>query len=313
MKNYTVKKKGNIKERFVNEMKKNWILYAMLVPVILYFVIFKFMPMYGVQLAFKDYNAKLGITGSEWVGLEHFQRFMKSYNFKNLLKNTLTLSVYNLITSFPLAILFALLLNYLRNLRLKKLVQMVSYAPHFISTVVICGMLTLFLAPNTGIFNIIIELFGGEQINFLGNPDYFKHIYTWSGVWQSIGWNSIIYISALAGVDATMHEAAIVEGATIWQRMWYIDLPSIKPTIAMLLILQMGTLMNVGFEKVYLLQNSLNSTAASVLSTYTYELGLIKSDYGFSTAVNLFNTLINIILVLGANYLSKKLADESLI
>ena len=263
-------------------------------------------------LAFKDYKIKLGILGSPWVGFEHFQRFFSAYNFKRLLMNTVGLSVYGMIAGFPIPIIFALMLNYLRHHKLKKAVQMVSYAPYFISTVVICGMISIFMSQDSGIFNVIRGFFGMEPVDFLAKPEWFKHIYVWSGIWQGMGWSSIIYISALAGVDYEMHEAAIVDGATKIQRMIHIDLPSIKPTILMLFILQMGGLLGVGFEKVYLLQNSLNRSAASVISTYVYEVGLVNSDYGYSTAVGLFNSVISLVLVVTANQLSKKFAGESL-
>lgn len=284
----------------------------MILPVVIYYVIFHYVPMYGVQIAFKDYNIKKGIWDSAWVGLKHFDRFFRSYNFKQLLGNTLGISVYSLLVGFPIPIIFALLLNYLTHMRLKKFIQMVSYAPHFISTVVMCGMISIFLAPDTGILNILRQLVGYESVNFLANPDWYKSIHVWTGVWQGMGWSAIIYISALAGVDYEMHEAAIVDGATKLQRIIYIDLPSIKSTIMMLLILDFGKLMNVGFEKVYLLQNSLNKSGASVISTYVYEIGLINADYGFSTAVGLFNSIINVILLVSANLFSKKFADESL-
>ena len=293
-------------------MKKNWILYVMILPVAIYYIIFAYAPMYGIQLAFKDYQVKEGIMGSPWVGLEHFVRFFKSYNFGQLLKNTIGISVYSLLVGFPIPIIFALMLNYLRNKFLKKTVQMVSYAPYFISTVVMCGMIAIFMNPDTGILNVIRNFFGMESVDFLAKPEWFKDIYVWTGVWQGMGWSSIIYISALSGVDYQLHEAAIMDGATKIQRMIHVDLPSIKPTIIMLLILQIGSLMNVGFEKVFLLQNTLNKSAASVISTYTYEVGLINSDYGYSTAVGLFNSLINVILIVGANQICKKLADESL-
>ena len=278
----------------------------------LYYIIFSYVPMYGVLLAFKDYKIKLGILGSPWVGFEHFQRFFSAYNFKRLLMNTVGLSVYGMIAGFPIPIIFALMLNYLRHHKLKKAVQMVSYAPYFISTVVICGMISIFMSQDSGIFNVIRGFFGMEPVDFLAKPEWFKHIYVWSGIWQGMGWSSIIYISALAGVDYEMHEAAIVDGATKIQRMIHIDLPSIKPTILMLFILQMGGLLGVGFEKVYLLQNSLNRSAASVISTYVYEVGLVNSDYGYSTAVGLFNSVISLVLVVTANQLSKKFAGESL-
>lgn len=307
-----VVKKQTFFSRLKKDLKTNWILYVLMIPVLLYFIIFHYKPMYGILLAFKDFKVKLGITGSPWVGLEHFERFFSSYNCWALIKNTLVLSIYSLVVGFPIPIVFALMLNYLNNKYLKKTVQMVSYAPHFISTVVICGMIAMFCNVDTGVFNVIGNMFGLESVDFLSKPDWFKHIYTWSGVWQSIGWDAIIYISALAGVDYEMHEAAIVDGATKLQRMWYIDLPSIKSTIVMLLILKFGSIMNLGFEKVFLLQNDLNKSAASIISTYVYEVGLIDSNYGYSTAINLFNTIINVILLVVANKISKKVADESL-
>ena len=305
-------KKMSFFQRLWENMKKNWILYAMILPVAIYYIIFAYAPMYGIQLAFKDYQVKEGIMGSPWVGLEHFIRFFKSYNFGQLLKNTIGIRVDSLLVGFPIPIIFALMLNYLRNKFLKKTVQMVSYAPYFISTVVMCGMIAIFMNPDTGILNVIRNFFGMESVDFLAKPEWFKDIYVWTGVWQGMGWSSIIYISALSGVDYQLHEAAIMDGATKIQRMIHVDLPSIRPTIIMLLILQIGSLMNVGFEKVFLLQNTLNKSAASVISTYTYEVGLINSDYGYSTAVGLFNSLINVILIVGANQICKKLADESL-
>ena len=306
------KKKESLGIRLLKNMKKNWILYVMIAPVVVYYIVFAYTPMYGILLAFKNYKVKQGIMGSPWVGLDHFRRFFSAYNFKQLIGNTVGISVYSLIIGFPIPIVFALMLNYLTHNRLKKVVQMASYAPYFISTVVICGMITIFMAPDTGILNVIRGFFGLESVNFLAKPEWFKSIYVWTGVWQGMGWSSIIYISALAGVDYEMHEAAIVDGATKIQRMIHVDLPSIKPTILMLLILQMGSIMNVGFEKVYLLQNTLNKSAASVISTYVYEVGLINSDYGYSTAVGLFNSLINLGLVVAANQLSKRFAGESL-
>lgn len=305
-------KKESLGKRFQKDLNKNWILYVMILPVILYFILFHYWPMYGIVLAFKDYKVKAGILGSPWVGMEHFQRFVRGYNFKTLLMNTLGISLYSLVVGFPIPIVFALFLNYLKNDKLRKAVQMVSYAPHFISTVVICSMITIFMAPETGIFNIVRELIGMESVDFLGKPEWFKSIYVWSGVWQGMGWNAIIYISALAGVDYQMHEAAIVDGATKVQRMIHIDIPSIVPTIVMLLILRLGSMMSVGFEKVYLLQNSLNRPTSSIIATYVYEVGLVDSDYGYSTAVGLFNTIINVILLVSSNMFSKKVLNESL-
>ncbi len=298
--------------RLGKNIRKNWILYVMILPVVAYYIVFAYAPMYGVQLAFKNYRVKDGIFGSPWVGFDHFKRFFSAYNFRQLLMNTLGISVYSILVGFPIPIIFALMLNYVKNRYLKKTVQMVSYAPYFISTVVMCGMITIFMSTDSGIFNIIRGFLGMEPVDALSKPGWFKSIYVWSGVWQGMGWSSIIYISALSGVDMQLHEAAIVDGATKLQRILHVDLPSIKPTIIMLLILQMGSLMGVGFEKVFLLQNTLNKSAASVISTYVYEVGLINSDYGYSTAVGLFNSVINVILIVTANQLSKKLADESL-
>jgi len=306
------KKKQSLWSRLGRDVKINWILYAMILPVLVYFIVFKYIPMYGVTLAFKDYKIKQGILGSPWVGWKHFMRFFGIYDFKLLITNTLGISVYSLVVDFPIPIIFALLLNYLRSKRLKKAVQLVSYAPHFISTVVICSMITLFCTPNTGIFNILREVMGLESVNFLARPEWFKDIYVWTGVWQSMGWNAIIYLSSLAGVDYEMHEAAIVDGATKLQRILHIDLPSITPTIVMLLILRMGSIMNVGFEKVYLLQNKLNYDASAIISTYVYEVGLINRDFSFSTAVGLFNNVINVILLVGSNTFSKRVLKESL-
>lgn len=299
-------------QRLNLEIRKNYILYLMILPVIIYYITFAYVPMAGVQLAFKEFMTKKGIWGSPWIGFENFERFFNNYGFWNLMKNTIGISLYSLVVGFPIPIIFALLLNYLRSEKLKKTLQMVSYAPHFISMVVMCGMITIFLHPDTGIFNRIGAMFGMEAVNFLSKPEYFKSIFVWSGVWQSLGWSSIIYIAALAGVDYEMHEAAIIDGASIVQRMRYIDIPSIKPTIIMLLILQIGQIMNVGFEKVFLLQNSLNMEASDVIATYVYRLGLLQGDYGYSTAVGLFNSTINLCLVVSANQLSKKLAKESL-
>lgn len=302
----------SIWSRLAKDISKNWILYVMILPVVVYYLVFAYAPMYGIQLAFKNYRIKDGIMGSPWVGFDHFIRFFSAYNFGTLIKNTIGISLYSILVGFPIPILFALMLNYLRNKYLKKTVQMVSYAPYFISTVVMCGMIAIFLNVDTGIINQIRNLLGMESVDFLSKAEWFKSIYVWTGVWQGMGWSSIIYISALSGVDYQLHEAAIVDGATKIQRMIHVDLPSIKSTIIMLFILQMGSVMNVGFEKVFLLQNSLNLSSSSVISTYVYNVGLINSDYGYSTAVGLFNSVINVVLLVAANQAAKKMAHESL-
>ena len=304
------KSRNSLGARLIRHLQQYWVLYLMLLPVVAYFIIYSYIPMYGVTLAFKKWNAKLGILGSPWVGLKHFQRFFSSYNFTQILGNTLGISLYGLVL-FPLPIVLAMLLHYLDIKPLKKTVQMISYAPHFLSTVIIASILILFCETD-GFFNNIGSFFGAEAVNFLTKPEYFKHLYVWSGVWSSIGWNSVIYIAALAGVDQQMHEAAIVDGANKLQRMLRIDLPSIIPTIVMLLILKVGGIMGVGFEKAFLLQNDLNIRSSQIISTYVYQVGLVQADYAFSTAVGLFNNLINVILVVSANTFSKKVLKESL-
>ena len=305
-------KKVPFLQRLKKDICKNWILYVMILPVVVFYVVFAYVPMYGIQLAFKTYRVKDGIWGSPWVGFDHFRRFFSAYNFKQLIGNTIGISVYSILAGFPIPIIFALMLNYLKNKYLKKTVQMVSYAPYFISTVVMCGMIAIFMNVDTGVFNTIRNLFGLESVDFLAKAEWFKSIYVWTSVWQGMGWSSIIYISALSGVDYQLHEAAIVDGATKIQRMIHVDLPSIKPTIIMLFILQMGSVMNVGFEKVFLLQNSLNLPSSNVISTYVYNVGLINQDYGYSTAVGLFNSVINLILIVISNQLAKRLTQESL-
>lgn len=308
----TKRKKRTFGEQVKKEWKRDWILYVMILPVVIYFLVTDYYPMYGITMAFKKYNSKLGIMGSPWVGFKNFKRFFSSFYFEDMMLNTLGISIYSLVVGFTLPIVFALLLNYVKSRFLKKTVQLVSYAPHFLSTVIICSMLSLFCTKDTGLFNILGGMFGMESVSFLSVPEWFKDIYVWSGVWKGMGWSAIIYLSALAGVDPSLHEAAIIDGATKIQRMKHVDLPSIKPTIVMLLILRMGSIMDVGFEKVYLLQNSLNYKASVTISTYVYEVGLLDGDYSFSTAVGLFNNVVNVILLVSANVFSKKIMDESL-
>lgn len=308
----SLNRKNSFFYRLSDDLKRNYILYIMILPVVVYYIVFAYIPMYGAQLAFKDYNIKAGIWGSKWIGFDNFSRFFSGYNFWGLLKNTIGISLYSLVVGFPIPIIFALLLNYLKNEKFKKVIQMVSYAPHFISTVVICGMITIFLQPDIGILNVIRTKLGLESIPFLSRPELFKSIYVWSGVWQGLGWNSIIYIAALSGVDYQLHEAAIIDGATKLRRIWSVDLPSILPTIIMLLILNLGQLMNVGFEKIFLLQNPLNMSASDVISTYVYRVGLINSDYGYSTAVGLFNSIINMVLLISVNKITEKMTSISL-
>lgn len=298
-------------QRLGKDLKTNYILYLMVLPVLAYYVLFSYVPMAGIQLAFKNYRIKEGIWGSPWIGFDHFARFFQSYNFTTLLWNTLALSLYCLIVGMVIPVLFSLMINYVRNSRWKKTLQMVTYLPYFISTVVMVGMLGIFLGE-TGLVNTFLQELGMQPVSFLTSGDAFRSVYAWSGVWQSLGYSSVIYIAALSGVDQQIHEAAIVDGASIWRRIWHIDLMELRPTMIVLLIMSLGNIINVGYEKVLLMQNSLNTTTSEILSTYIYKVGLLNSDYGFATAVGLFNSMISMVLLLIANRVSKKVAGFSL-
>ena len=304
--------KTGLKKSKWKEVARRYELYLFLLPTLVYIFIFCYIPMYGVTMAFKDYRPAIGLLGSPWVGFEHFQRFFRSPQFWNLIKNTVGISLSTLLVSFPFPIALALMLNYLKYKRFKKLSQMITYAPHFISTVVIVGMLMIMLSPRSGIINSLLQTLGMEKIFFMAEPKWFRTIYVWSGVWQNTGWNSIIYLAALASVDSSVHEAAIIDGADKIKRIWYIDLPSLIPTITILFILNMGSVMNVGFEKVYLMQNSLNLSVSEVISTYVYKTGLINTQFSFSTAVGLFNSAINLFFLVSVNKLTKRLNNSSL-
>lgn len=291
---------------------RNWQLYVLLLPLLLHFTVFQYAPMYGLQIAFKDFRAADGICGSTWVGFEHFERFFQSYQFWNTLKNTLVINMYELIFAFPIAIIFALMLNQVTRLRFKKWVQTITYAPHFISTVVLVGMLFIFLNPRTGMINNFIAFFGGERINFLGEADWFKPLYVISEIWQTTGWSAIIYLAALTAVDPQLHEAAIMDGANKFQRIRHIDVPTIMPIIMILLILRMGHFASLGFSKVLLMQNSLNIDSSEVIQTYVYKTGLVGAQYSYSAAIGLFDNIINFILLILTNQLAKKLKQQSL-
>lgn len=295
-----------------NRIIRNWQLYIILLPTLLYFAIFHYGPMFGVQIAFKDYLAVKGIWGSPWVGFKHFARFFSSYNFSIVLKNTLLLSILQIVFSFPVPVILALLLNQLRNKRFKTFVQTVTYAPHFISTVVLVGMLYIFCSPSTGIFNYIITALGGKSIYFFAEPAWFRPLYILSGIWQNAGWGSIIYLAALSGIDPTLHEAAMADGATKLQRVFNIDIPGILPTAVVMLILEAGRVMNIGFEKVFLMQTPLNLDMSEVISTYVYQIGLLRVQYSYSTAIGLFNSIINLILIVSVNAISQKISQSSL-
>lgn len=293
-------------------LRRDYPFYLLLLPAVVYIFIFNYWPMYGIQIAFKEFFPQLGITGSPWVGWEHFKRFFRSPSCVSLIQNTVIISLYQLVAGFPMPIIVALLLNQCSRSGFKKFVQNVLYAPHFISVVVLIGMMQIMMSPSSGVFNTIITALGGEPINFFGEIGYFRHLYVWSGVWQSTGFNTIIYISALSSVSAEMHEAAIVDGATKLKRILYIDLPSILPTAMILLIMNVGSIMSVGFDKMYLMQNSINLPVSEIISTQIYKKGIIDADYSYSTAVGLFNNVINCIMLITVNKISRSLTDTSL-
>lgn len=303
--------KKSLGQIIVQDFKKNKWKYLIILPVLLYFILFHYKPMYGILIAFKRFKPNRGIWGSEWVGFLHFTRFFKDYFFFRLLKNTFTISFLSLVFSFPMPILLALLLNEIKNLRFKKAVQTITYMPHFIAMVVMCGMVTQFCQTN-GIVNDVIEFFGGKRTNLLMKPDYFYPIYIISEIWKNIGWDSIIFLAALSGIDQEQYEAAKVDGAGRIKQMIYITLPGLLPTISILLILKMGRVLSVGYEKILLLYQPSTYEVADVISTYTYRKGLIDMDYSYSTAINMFNSVINIIFLLVSNKLSKKAGQSGL-
>lgn len=299
-------------QSLIHRLLRCWQLYVLVLPALIWLLLFAYLPMYGIQIAFKDYKVNLGMLGSPWVGLKYFEQFINLPNFDTLIRNTLLISVYSLIFGFPAPILLALMLNQVRSKRYKSFVQTVTYAPYFISTVVLVSMLNIFLTPSSGFVNKIITSLGGRAITFMGDPKWFRTVYVASGVWQGCGWGAIVYLAALGGVDPSLYEAAVMDGATKFQRLLHIDLPCILPTIVIMFILNMGNLLNVGYEKAYLMQNSLNNQVSEIISTYTYKIGLQNAKYSFSTAVGLSNSAINFVLVVSTNYISRRLTQTSL-
>ncbi len=298
-------------KRLVKDFKKNKLIYLMALPCILYFVIYHYWPMYGATIAFKEFSPRLGILDSPWVGIKYFKSFFESIYFVRILKNTLILNFLNIIFGFPAPILFALLMNELSGNRFKRTVQTVTYLPHFISTVIICGMLIDF-SSKSGLFNNIITLFGGQASSLLLNPSYFRPIYIGSGIWQEVGWGSIIYLSALTSIDEELYSAAHIDGAGRFKQLIHITLPGILPTIIIMLILRMGSIMNVGFEKVMLLYNPATYEVADVISTFVYRKGIEEANYSYSAAVGLFNSVVNFLMIITANYISRKTNESSL-
>lgn len=295
-------------------MKKNYQLYLVILCPLIYLIVFKYVPMYGVQLAFKKYVATDGIWGSPFVGFDHFIRLFKSPQFVRILKNTLGVSLYQLAAGFPMPIILALMLNSTTNKRFKKTVQMVTYMPHFISTVVLAGMILQFLNPKLGLMAQIVKNLGGTPVDVMGKPEFFQSIYVWSGIWQTTGWGAIIYLAALASVPHSLHEAAMIDGASKFKRIIHIDIPGILPTAVILLIMRAGRIMNIGFEKVFLLQNNLNLRASEIISTYVYKVGLASAapNFSYATAIGLFNSVINLVLIVAVNSIAKRYSDTSL-
>lgn len=307
-------KKSIQRPLLARHMRESWQMYLFLLVPVVWLIIFRYVPMAGVQLAFRKYSISGGIWGSRWVGFQNFNRFFNSYQCERILRNTVALSLYSIIANFPIPILLALLLNVMPNLRYKKTVQMVTYAPYFISTTVMVGMLLALFNSRNGLYaSLHYALSGAYPSDLFSSAAAFPHLYVWSGVWQYTGWNTIIYIAALSSVDMQLHEAAEIDGASRLQRIWHIDLPCILPTAAILLILNAGNLMSVGFEKVYLMQNDLNLRASEVISTYVYKIGLTgMTDYSLSTAIGLFNSLINMTMLLIVNFVTSKLSGTGL-
>lgn len=298
------KKKGGL--------RKYYQLYLLLLPSAVLLLCFAYLPMVGIVIAFQKYSPALGILKSPWVGMANFMQYFRSYQFGVTIKNTLVLSLYSILVGFPLPILLALMCNQMKTKMFKKVFQVITYLPHFISTMVMCGLILIFLSPSSGLFANLFRLFGAEFPNLMSNAASFKHVYVWSDIWQHLGWDSIIYLAALAGIDPTYYEAATVDGASTMQKIKYIDIPMILPTAMVLLILRAGSILGIGFEKVFLLQNVQNIMSSEIISTYVYKMGMQSMQYSLSTAIGLFNTLVNLVVLLLVNFMAKKFTESSL-
>lgn len=297
--------------QFLVRVRKNWQLHLLVALPILYIIVFYYVPMYGLQIAFREFKPRAGIWGSEWVGLKHFITFFKAYNFTQIISNTLIISLYNIFVGFPIPIILALLLHISERKVLKKVTQNVSYMPHFISTVVLVGIINQILNPVCGVVGTFYHMFGGVGVapDIRASAGAFRHLFVWSGVWQQMGWSTIIYVAALSGVSSELHEAAELDGASRWKRVLNVDLPAILPTVSIMLILRFGSVMSVGYEKVYLMQNDLNLSTSEVISTYVYKTGLGKMQMSYGTAIDLFNSIINTTLLLTVNTITRKLTN----
>ena len=299
-------------KRRLKSLKKQWQFYLLIALPLIYIIVFCYIPMPGVLMAFERYSPSKGLLGSQWVGMKNFKQFFSSPSSLRIIWNTLRLGLYSLIAGFPIPIIFAIAVNEISAKKYKKFVQMVTYAPYFISTVVLVGILSQITDIRLGIINQFITMLGGKTINFMGETKMFDHLYVWSGIWQSMGYNSVIYIAALTGVSKELQEAAIVDGASRLQRIWHVDLPAIRTQIIVLLIFNVGSVLNIGFEKIYLMQNTLNQQTSEVIATFVYKVGLVNADYGFSAAVGLFNAVVSIILLTATNTVAKRVSDTSI-
>lgn len=299
-------------KRTLKDLNNSKYLLLLLLPCFVYFVIFKYWPMFGLIISFKDYNLFKGVMDSPWVGFKHYINFFSDPYFIKVLRNTFLLGVYNTLWNFPMPVIAALVINEIKGNGLKKLTQTVSFFPHFVSVVTICGMAIGFLSPRNGIINEIVKFFGGDPINFMTDPKYFRTIYIATGIWQNTGWGTIVYLAALSGINSELYDAAAVDGVNKWQELFYVTLPSILPTVILLLIMNIGRAVTVGFEKVFLLQTDANISISEVISTYEYERGMVQANYSYSTAIGLFMSVVSSSLVVGANFISRKVSDTSL-
>lgn len=312
--NHPAKANGKkpLSARIEKELRQHGRLYIMLLLPLAYLILFSYMPMADLVIAFQDYSVRRGVFGSKWVGFKHFEKIFSTPIFWQLLRNTLLLSIYSFIAGFPMPVLLALALNEARSKVFMKTIQSITYAPYFLSTVVVVSIMTQFFHTRIGLVNNIIQLLGGTPRNFMGEAESFRHLYVWSGVWKSTGYSAVLYMASLASVDPSLHEAAILDGANRVQRVWHVDMPTILPTIVISMILSLGGLMNLGYEKAYLMQNDLNSSVSEILSTYVYKRGLQDIQYSYSTALGLFNSVCNLILICSANFIARRVGETSL-
>ena len=313
MKVHAVKKRpAQKRESFGSILRNNWQLYILILPAVIYFIVFNYLPLYGIQIAFKDYKAVSGIAGSAWVGLKHFKTFFNAYYFKRLLSNTLLLNVYSLLWSFPIPLILAIFLNQIKNPKRKRFIQTSIYVPYFISTVVLAGMLYIFLSPTSGIFNIAREALGMKAVDFMSEAGAFRSIYIISGIWQGAGWGTILYIASLAGVDQELYEAAEIDGANIWQKIRYIDLPSLIPVAMMVFILDCGKLLSSNTDKALVMQTAGNIPTSDIIGVYVYNVGLGSGQFSYTAAIGLFVNIINFVMIIAVNRISKKVTDVGL-